>query len=397
MSVSTIYVNATAYRFSCNHEQGKTLDQQVNATSAESWGTDTTLFAQAYHGSGSNSYDTYRSTIVFDTSSIPDNATISSAILNLYRKKERWNDGIANYIDICPVTETGNAAGYYNKALYWGASVAELYANGNSDNVDQWWRPNIPVANINKTGNTIFGARHYHDYYNASPWQDNCTGQIYFAANSDATYKPYLTITYTTSPAVTTGAASSIGVNTVTLAGNVTDAGGGTVSERGIVYGLSANPTVANGKKMVAGTTGAYTGDITDLAGSTLYHYRAYVITENSTQYGADATFTTLPACETDALSAIGVGSLTANGEVTSAGEEITERGFVWDTDTAPTTSDNKVVVTGTTGVMAKFISALPVGRRVYLRAFATNATGTVYGNEVSTIMFGGAATFSPL
>lgn len=94
-------------------------------------------------------------------------------------------------------------------------------------------------------------------------------------------------------PAVTTGAATGVQPISAILAGNVTSAGGGTISERGVCWSLTANPTTANPKATSAGTTGAYTVSATGLLPGTLYHYRAYVTNENSTQYGSDATFRT--------------------------------------------------------------------------------------------------------
>lgn len=342
-------------------------------------------------------YKIARSTIVFDTSAIPANATITSVILNWWRNYEINEQNSDPNLYVCPVSATGNNGSYYNQT-YFGSQVGIISAyysyprSGANPNVNAV--VSLNPSCIVKGGNTILGFRIGHDYNGNVDSPSNIDKYNWLDSRTDLTN---LVITYTTPPVVTSGSATNKDVNSVTLAGNVTDAGGGTVAERGIVYGVSADPTTADGKKMVAGTTGAYTGDITGLAGSTLYHYRAYVITENSTQYGDDQTFTTLPACETNAMTNLGVGSATANGNVTSAGEAITERGFVWGVATAPTVSDNKVVVAGTTGAMSVFITAMPIGRRVYLRSFATNETGTVYGNEINFIMVGGVAVFNCL
>lgn len=336
-----------------------------------------------------------RGYLFFDTSSLPDNATVSAVQLAIYGRLKVSEYGQGLYI--LGVTTNNNSSlvgGDFNITNFSGAVQSTLLTdaviNGGGLNTI-----NLAPAYVNLTGYTKYGFVGYWDWVNTQPSPDRTNGDIYYFYKTSHT--PVLTVVYTTPPVVTTGSVSSIGVNGATLAGNVTDAGGGTVVERGFVYGLSANPTTAGSKKMVAGTTGAYTGDIASLAGSTLYHYRSYVITENSTQYGADATFTTLPACETSAMTNLSVGSATANGNVTSVGEAITERGFVWDVATAPTVSDNKVVVAGTTGAMASFITAMPIGRRVYLRSFATNETGTVYGNEINFIMVGGVAVFNCL
>jgi hypothetical protein len=74
----------------------------------------------------------------------------------------------------------------------------------------------------------------------------------------------------------------------------------------------------------------------------------------------------------------------TGNGEVLSDGDEtITERGFVVSTSPNPTISDMKFVTAGTTGSFSTSITGLVGSTTYYGRAFATNADGTVYGDDV--------------
>lgn len=92
-----------------------------------------------------------------------------------------------------------------------------------------------------------------------------------------------------------TSAVTSYTAITALVGGNVTSDGDGTISERGIVWGTSANPTTSNNKIAVSGTTGAYTANISGLSGATAYHIRSYAINESGTSYGADVSFTTPP------------------------------------------------------------------------------------------------------
>jgi hypothetical protein len=100
----------------------------------------------------------------------------------------------------------------------------------------------------------------------------------------------------TIAPTVVTNAASSVLGVSATGNGNVTSDGGDAITERGIVWGTSVNPTTASnlGKVTAAGTTGVFTGSMTGLTPATTYHYRAYAINGIGTSYGADTTFTTL-------------------------------------------------------------------------------------------------------
>lgn len=290
MSVSTVYQNY-GYEFSENHESGGDWNAKWSSTSGDHYGQNYTPFGQIYRGSGS--YDIYRATMTYDTSAIPSAATIHSAVWNGYIKKAQdYSEGY-NAIYLCPVSATGNSAGYYNKA-YFGTQLANIQKDDvNSDNVNQWWQPSIATTAITKAGTTILGLRHYHDYNNSAPWGDG-TCQFYFSPYNDATYKSYLTITWTTAPVVTTGSVTDLQPISATLGGNVTDAGGGTVSTRGVCWNTSTNPTTSNSKTATTGTTGAFTvstGQV--LLPGTLYYARAYVTTENSTTYGDNVTFRT--------------------------------------------------------------------------------------------------------
>lgn len=102
--------------------------------------------------------------------------------------------------------------------------------------------------------------------------------------------------TLSAAPSVTSSGVTDLLDTTVTLGGNVTSDNGATVTERGIVYNISTNPTTANSKIVVTGTTGAYTGDATGLTPATTYYYRAYAINSYGTAYGENVTFKTEPS-----------------------------------------------------------------------------------------------------
>ena len=73
-----------------------------------------------------------------------------------------------------------------------------------------------------------------------------------------------------------------------------------------------------------------------------------------------------------------------ANGEVTSEGASaVSKRGFVWSTVANPTVSDALSSNQFGPGVFTQQISGLNLGATYYLRAYATNANGTTYGNQI--------------
>jgi len=93
-----------------------------------------------------------------------------------------------------------------------------------------------------------------------------------------------------------------------------------------------------------------------------------------------------LPLLETKPVSEITNSSATVSGEIFEEGESaITERGFVYNTTGNPTLAD-MVVIEGSTGigVFTSDLSDLTESITYYIRAYATNGSGTKYGNEVS-------------
>ena len=102
-------------------------------------------------------------------------------------------------------------------------------------------------------------------------------------------------------PTVSTGAVTAT-FTAATVSATVEHQGTGAVTERGVCYGTSANPTVAGSKVTATGTTGSYACSLTGLADGTTYYVRAYATNSQGTAYGNAVTFTTLscPATVTD-------------------------------------------------------------------------------------------------
>jgi hypothetical protein len=99
---------------------------------------------------------------------------------------------------------------------------------------------------------------------------------------------------------VTTAAATDVTTTTATLGGTVVSVGVPSYTEKGVVYGTAADPTVGSGTKVAATGTGigAFSVSVTGLTSGTAYHVRAYTINgeANVATYGTDVTFTTTTA-----------------------------------------------------------------------------------------------------
>lgn len=94
-------------------------------------------------------------------------------------------------------------------------------------------------------------------------------------------------------PTVTTTIASATNQTTATSGGNVTLDGGAAVTNRGVVWGLSALPTVPGAQTTNGTGTGSFSATLTNLAPGATYYYRAFAQNSQGTAYGTQYTLTT--------------------------------------------------------------------------------------------------------
>ncbi|GHV09815.1 hypothetical protein FACS1894162_1290 [Bacteroidia bacterium] len=182
----------------------------------------------------------------------------------------------------------------------------------------------------------------------------------------------------------------NIVAKTATFNGVILTIGDPAYIERGFVYGTTPNPT--DNKQEVSGIeTGAFSKNITGLTTDQTYYVRAYAKTNKTTVYGTeDISFilaTVFPSVSTQAVTNrnITAGTATFNGNITNAGTpDYTERGFVYGVMRNPTIDvGTKQPVAGSgTGIFNSPITGLVEGNIYYVRAYATNSKGTVYGEE---------------
>ena len=93
----------------------------------------------------------------------------------------------------------------------------------------------------------------------------------------------------------------------------------------------------------------------------------------------------TLPSVNTLAITNITQNSATCGGDVTDdGGATVTARGVCWSTSQNPTITNNHTNDGGGTGSFSSYITGLSENTTFYVRAFATNSSGTAYGNGIS-------------
>jgi spore germination protein GerM len=127
------------------------------------------------------------------------------------------------------------------------------------------------------------------------------TVDVQVTAQDGLTQKIYtVTVLRMAAPTVTSPTATSITALGATLGGNLTSDGGTLITERGVVYAVTAsnsNPLIGGSsvvKFTTTGTTGVFTVPVTGLTQGTGYSYKAYAINSQGSSYTSVGTFTTL-------------------------------------------------------------------------------------------------------
>lgn len=214
-----------------------------------------------------------------------------------------------------------------------------------------------------------------------------------YAVNSVGTaYSNEMNFTTTANlPTVTTGEVSNITQNSAQGSGYVTDSGGATVTERGLCWSISHNPTVINSHANGGSGTGPFNCNMTGLTANTTYFVRAYAKNSAGIAYGEEVSFRTsqnnisAPTVTTAQVTNIQQNSATGGGNVTNdGGATVTERGICWSTSHNPTTSGNHISNGTGTGNFTCIMNGLTGGTTYFVRAYAINSQGTSYGNETS-------------
>jgi hypothetical protein len=109
-----------------------------------------------------------------------------------------------------------------------------------------------------------------------------------------------------TLPIVTTTPVTSILSKTAKSGGTITSDGGSAVTDRGVCWNTTPNPTKSNNRTYDGTGTGSFTSSIFALTQKTKYYVRAFATNTIGTAYGNEETFTTVSSLD----------ELTENGHI---------------------------------------------------------------------------------
>jgi uncharacterized protein (TIGR02145 family) len=189
-------------------------------------------------------------------------------------------------------------------------------------------------------------------------------------------------------PQLTTSSATGITPFAATSGGTITGDGGFSIISKGVAWSTSPNPTINDNFTNNGSGATSFQSVLNNLLPGTSYYYRAYATNTVGTGYGMSFSLTTqgLSTLITTEIMQISSNSASSGGNITSnGGANVTARGVCWSTSPNPTIALSTKTVNGSgSGLFSSSITQLTPATTYYVRAYATNAAGTAYGNELS-------------
>lgn len=166
----------------------------------------------------------------------------------------------------------------------------------------------------NLAGSATTSDAHTSDGTTSTPFSSSITGltagNTYFvrsyATNSAGTSYgnelSFTTLSSLSTPAIVTNAVTNIVNTSATGSGTISAWGGSTITDRGVCWSTSHNPTLGTAidyNSAGAGGEGTFTAPIGGLTLGTTYYVCAYAINSSGTSYGTEVTFNT-PTAQPD-------------------------------------------------------------------------------------------------
>jgi len=186
-----------------------------------------------------------------------------------------------------------------------------------------------------------------------------------------------------------TSTVSFLTCNSATSGGNVISEGGLPITERGLCWGISPNPTIDDSKVVSGAGRGSFSATLSPLVAGTTYHVRSYATNSSGrTGYGTEATYTRSisgPLLLTTTAGFITTSTATSGGNVIFDGcTPVRERGICWSTSGNPTTKDSRATSSAGIGSFTAGMTGLSATTTYYVRTYAINEVDTVYGAQIS-------------
>ncbi len=299
------------------------------------------------------------------------------------------------------ITSLGNVAKITHYGHVWSKSAQPTLENGKYNDLGESDSPQAYTSEIcDLEAHTVYHIRAYATNEKGTAYGEDLT---FTTANTDVK--------------ITTAEVTDITHNAATSGGTISDDGGHTITERGVCWSSDKElPTVSDNhtsttadaastltayglskrnaarSEYVTRASDSYLCRINGLSKTTKYNVRAYVKTSSGNIfYGDVKQFTTteeilLPSLVNVTVSNIQTTSATFISKIESNGNgTITECGFCYSTQPKPSVENGtKVICDPASSELGKNVTGLTDNTQYYVRAYARNAAGIAYSEEVS-------------
>ncbi len=295
------------------------------------------------------------------------------------------------------ITSLGNVAKITHYGHVWSKSAQPTLENGKYNDLGESDSPQAYTSEIcDLEAHTVYHIRAYATNEKGTAYGEDLT---FTTANTDVK--------------ITTAEVTDITHNAATSGGTISDDGGHTITERGVCWSSDKeSPTVSDNhtsttaeltayglrksnaarSEYVTRASDSYSCRINGLSKTTKYNARAYVKTSSDNIfYGDVKQFTTteeilLPSLVNVTISNIQTTSATFISKIESNGNgTITECGFCYSTQPKPSVENGtKVICDPASSELGKNVTGLTDNTQYYVRAYARNAAGIAYSEEVS-------------
>jgi len=346
-----------------------------------------------------------RPILLFDTSGLPDEATVISATLSPFGSVRGNPSSSTISLNIYVPTTASNTeltTTDYNY-LGWGATklcdTDKQYASWSLVGYNAFILNAAGIANISKTGISKFGIRDVdYDVGGSTPpgsgISDLDTYMCCWYSEKGAGYKPKLVVEYSaiTVPVMDTADADNIGNEQADLHGEIVSTGGDNCDFRGFVYGKESfgdpgdtapadsdySDYWTEGGSFAAGV---FDRTQTGLDSGATYYVRACAHNSQGWAYGDQISFATIPDIYTYQATNIESNQATGNGSIESV-TGIEAVGFEWGIESG-TYDDSVESALIEPGDFALQMTLLEASTKYYFRAYAYDSEAAyIYGEE---------------
>jgi len=209
--------------------------------------------------------------------------------------------------------------------------------------------------------------------------------EMTFTTGKDSTIKVVI------KPTVNINQPDSITTTSCRISGYIVSNGGGLSVKKGFCYSSTSNqPGMTDSVIYNTDTSNLYTSIINGLSYSTTYYIKAFANNQAGTSFSSNVVSfkTAQPALATvltNVVSSISFSNCITGGTiVNNGGAVISEKGICISTSPAAKITDTKIINTDTSNNYTVSINSLLPNTLYYTRAYAINAGGVAYGNEIT-------------